>query len=183
MPPGSVKEEFQEIFSSELMSISGGLLAGTLLAIYVDRILSIPGVFVLMPGFLAMRGNISGSLSARLNSALHLGVLRPKLSRSQLLSENVAAVVSLSAIISLVLGVVAYLVTLFVFGIGHPSIILVSFFAGLLSNAIEIPITVVSTFQLFARGYNPENIMGPFITTVGDIVSIASLLLALWVFG
>ena len=71
-------KDFKEIFSSELVSIIIGLFAGTLLVIYTKKILLIPGMFILLPAFLEMRGNLDGSLSSRLSSGLFLGVVKPK---------------------------------------------------------------------------------------------------------
>jgi len=51
--------------------------------------------------------------------------------------------------------------------------------AGIIVNAIEIPLTLFTTFYLFRKGHDPNNIMGPFITSTGDVTSIISLLIAL----
>src|SRR3989344_4972561 len=175
---GIVTKDFKEIFSAEILSTTGGLVAGLLLALYVDKIYLIPGIFILLPGFLEMRGNISGSISARLSSGLFLGALKPKIRKNRILRGNIVASIILVIIISLLLGVIAYLVSFFVFGLSFPSIILIALLAGILSNIIEIPLTVVTTFWLFKRGHDPNNIIGPYLTTTGDIVSIASLLIA-----
>ena len=62
----------KEMFASEFVSVTGGVAAGTLLAFYTDKLQLIPGLFILMPGFLAMRGSIAASLAARISAALHL---------------------------------------------------------------------------------------------------------------
>ncbi|HLD41433.1 MAG TPA: magnesium transporter [archaeon] len=174
-----LRKDFKEILGAELISVSGGLLAGLLLAIFVDKLLLIPGLLILLPGFLEMRGNISGSLSARLSSGLFLGALKPKFGRNRILRGNVVASFLLVIILSLLLGFVAYLVNLFVLNTNVPSIILVSFIAGLLSNLIEIPLTIAITFWFFRKGHDPSNVMGPYVTTIGDIVSIVALLIGI----
>ena len=73
---GVFDKRFEEIFSAQLVSIIGGLIVGTLLAVYKDKILLIPGMFILLPGFLEMRGNISGTLASRLSSGLFLKVIK-----------------------------------------------------------------------------------------------------------
>ncbi len=70
-------EKFKEILFSQIISIIGGLIAGTFLAVHTDQLLLVPGLFILLPGFLEMRGSISGTLSARLSSGLFLGVIKP----------------------------------------------------------------------------------------------------------
>src|SRR3989344_1375687 len=82
-------KNFKEIMFSQSMAVIGGLIAGTLLAIYTDKILLIPGMIILLPGFLEMRGNISGSMSARLTSGLFLGVVEKE--KKQIIRGNVIA--------------------------------------------------------------------------------------------
>lgn len=171
-------KDFKEILSSEIISITGGLFAGTMLVFAVDEIYLIPGLFILLPGFLEMRGNISGSLSARLSSGLFVGALKPG-KKSKILKGNVFASIILVIIVSIILGIIAYFTSYFIFGISNLDIILIALIAGILSNFIEIPLTIFSTFWLFRHGHDPNNIMGPYITTIGDIVSIFSLLIAI----
>lgn len=176
-----MNKEFQEIFSSEVISIVGGVVAGIILSISVGRLEVIPGLLVLLPGFLGMRGNIGGSFSARLGSALHLGTLKPKLKNTGLLRDNILAVIFLAVIVSTFLGILAYLLTLFAFGINFPNIILISLIAGLIANLIQMPVTVITSFYLYSKGRDPDNIMGPYITTLGDVVSVVSLLIVIMV--
>ena len=51
--------------------------------------------------------------------------------------------------------------------------------AGIIANTIEIPLTLFTTLYLFKKGYDPNNIMGPFVTSTGDIISILSILITL----
>ena len=174
-----VAKDVKEILPVEVLSITGGLLAGAMLAFVVDKIYLVPGLLVLLPGFLEMRGNISGSLSARLSAGLLLGALKPKIERSRILKGNVAASFALVIFVSLFLGVLAYIASYYFFGIADTKIILISLLAGILSNVVEIPLTILTTFWLFRKGHDPNNIMGPYITTTGDIISILSLLIAI----
>lgn len=170
--------DFREIFSAELISITGGLIAGTLLSFAVDKIYLIPGFLILLPGFLEMRGNISGSLSARLSAGLFLGAIKP-IFKGKILKGNVAASFVLVVFLSLFLGMIAYAASSYFFGVAEIKIILIALIAGILSNVVEIPLTILMTFWLFRRGHDPNNIMGPYITTTGDIVSVLSLLIAI----
>lgn len=168
--------EFEEILVSEFISVTGGVLAGALIATYLDKIALVPGLLILLPGFLAMRGNISGSLAARLGAALHLGLLKK---HPGLLHRNAWAAFTLSIVVSAILGLVAYAGTWLFFHIHHPQIILVAVIASIISNIILIPLTTKTTIWLFNHGHDPDNIMGPYITTVGDIVSVVSLIIAI----
>lgn len=176
---GLFDKSFKEIFSSQIASIVGGLIAGTVLAIYADKLLLIPGMFVLLPGFLEMRGNISGSFASRLSSGLFLGVVKPNKFKTKVVKGNLLASFLLAIFVSFVLGLVAFLFNLFVFRTFMLKIILLPLIAGVIANAIEIPLTLLATFYLFRKGHDPNNIMGPFVTSTGDITSIVALLIAL----
>ena len=171
-------KNFREIFSSQIVSMIGGLTAGTLLAVYTDKILLIPGMFILLPGFLEMRGNISGSLAARLGSGMSLGVIKPNRMKTKIVKGNVLASSFLAVFISLLLGLLAFSFNLIAFDVVLPEIILLPLIAGIIDNAIEIPLTLFLTFYIFKKGHDPDNIMGPFITSTGDVTSIVSLHIA-----
>ena len=54
-----ISKNFKEIFTAEFISVTGGLIAGSLLVFQVDKLLLLPGLFILIPGFLEMRGSIT----------------------------------------------------------------------------------------------------------------------------
>lgn len=170
---------FKEMFTSQIISIIGGIIAGTILAIYTNKILLIPGMLILLPGFLEMRGNISGSFASRLSSGLFLGVIKPNRTKTKIIRGNLLASFFLVIFVSLALGLIAFLFNFFVFQIFTPTIIVIPIIAGIITNIIEIPLTLFVTFYLFRKGHDPNNIMGPFVTSTGDITSVVSLLLVL----
>jgi mgtE-like transporter len=174
-------KDFEEIFTSQIVSMIGGVLVGTIIAVYTNQTLLIPGMLILLPGFLEMRGNISGSFASRLSSGLFLGVINPKRIKTHIIKGNLAGSFSQALIVSLILGLIVFLFNFFVLKIVMPKIILVPLFAAIIANAVEIPLTLSATLYFFKKGHDPNNIMGPFVTTVGDITSVLALLFALMV--
>lgn len=172
-------KNFKEILSTQIVSIAGGLIAGTILAAYTKQIFLIPGIFVILPGLLEMRNNLSGSFAARLSSGLFLGVVNPNKLNTKATRGNFMASFLLALVTSIALGLIAFLVNIIFFHTNTPIIILIPIITGLIANAIEIPMTLVLTFYFFKKGHDPNNIMGPFITSIGDIISIVSLLITL----
>src|SRR3989344_1944989 len=166
-----LNKDEEEILASEFISISGGLVAGILLAVFVQKIYLIPGLFILIPGFLEMRGSLGGSLASRISSGLYLGAIKPRWKKNPLLISNIFATILLIMISSLVLGVFAYVSSKFFFNIDNVQIIFIALIAGTVS-LLMTPITVATTLYVFRKGYDPNNIMGPFITTLGDLVSV-----------
>ena len=171
---------FKEILSAQIFAIIGGLIAGVVLAIYTDRIFLIPGMLIILPGFMAMRGNISGTLASRISSGLFLKVINPNKIHTKLIRGNLRGSFTLGIIVSLVLGLIAFILNYFFIGVLTPLIILIPFLAGLISNFLLTPLTLLATIYIFKKGHDPDNIMGPFVTTIGDVTSIISLLIVVF---
>lgn len=170
---------FKEMLSSQTISIAGGIFTGVLLAFYIDKLFLLPGIFIFLPGFFEMRGNISGSFSSRLSSGLFLGVIKPERMNTKIIRGNLAASFLLVVPVCMILGLIAFLLNYLLLGIFSFQIIVLALVAGVIANVIEIPLTLFATFYLFRKGHDPNNIMGPFITSTGDITSVVSLLIAL----
>ncbi|MBU2639937.1 MAG: magnesium transporter [Nanoarchaeota archaeon] len=167
-------KSFEEIIFSQAFSIIGGLTAGTLLAIYTDRILLIPGLFILLPGFLEMGNAISGSLSARISSKLHLRELT-----HSILIKNIIASFVLIILSSISLGAITYLLSRFIFGIDNLRLILIPIVAAVISGIILLPLTSKITITLYHHHEDPDNLIGASSTTLGDIINIGAILLAI----
>jgi mgtE-like transporter len=172
--------QFTEILTAELISVSGGLLGGTFLASFLNEIQLIPGLLILLPGFLQLRGAISGSLSGRIAAGLFLGVVKPKF-RQKIIYKNFFASFILAVVIALLLGSLATFMSAYFFRVASLKLIPIAVLAAFFSHIIEIPQTILVTLWLFKRGLDPNDIMGPYTTTIGDIVSIISLYLAILV--
>jgi mgtE-like transporter len=55
--------------------------------------------------------------------------------------------------------------------------------AGFLSNVIMITITFFSDIWLYRRGIDPDNVIGPYITTVGDTIGLLTIIASAKVLG
>ncbi len=176
-----MRGDLKEMLSAELGGVTIALAAGTGLAFATDQIALVPGLFILIPGFLGMRGSVSGSLAARIGSALHLGEIQKPYTRSPLLYANMGAAVALNLVTSVLLGVASYLLSRMVFATASLDVVWVAVIAGAVATAVLTPLTAASTVALFDRGVDPDNVMGPYVTSTGDVISILSLLLAVWV--
>ncbi|MBI5871511.1 magnesium transporter [archaeon] len=176
---GLFDKNFKEMLSVQTVSVIGDIIVGILLAVYVNKLLLIPGMLLLLPGFLEMRGNISGTLSSRLSSGLFLGVIKPAKPNKRIIKGNLVASFALAFLVSLALGLIAFAFNYLILGVLTFEILLLPLIAGIIANAIEVPLALFATIYMFRKGHDPNNIMGPFITTTGDITSILALLIAL----
>jgi len=168
---------------SELISISGGTVAGLLLASMLDFIERVPSLVFLLPGFLALRGSIAGAMSARLGTALHVGTIEPKIGLNPELLENLSASMFLSVVVSVWAGFLSHFICtlLHVQSIGVLKLMLVGLVGGALSSVLLTPFATVAAILVFKFGVDPDNVMGPIITTVGDVVAVLCLLAAYWI--
>lgn len=169
-------KDFKEIFFSQIISVIGGLIAGTVLAIYSNKLLIIPGILLLIPSFLEMRGSISGTLFSRISSGLFLGVIKTNRYNTKIVKGNAVSSFVLSIIVSIILGFIVFLFNYYILGVFYIWVVFLPILAAIISSIIDIPIVFISTFYLFKKGHDPNNIMGPFITSTGDVISVIGFL-------
>ncbi len=159
----------------------GGLLAGVVLSGMRAEFEAVPGLLVLVPALLATRGNVYGSLGARVATALHQGIIEPSLrERDERLQAAVAAAIGNGLLASAFAAVLAFL-ALRVLG-GNPAplwmLVSIALVAGALSGVVLSFVVLTVVFAGYRHGYNPDTLVGPVVTTAGDIFGVAFLLLA-----
>lgn len=155
----------------------GGVLTGGLLGSMADLFESIPGLIVVVPAIIALRGNISTAFGSRLGSAYHLGVIDANNLFNKELKENIIGSLTLSFVVSGVVGILAYLSTLLFFNV-QPDVVkllLIVIVAGVLSSLMLTMLTVSIIYVVFRQGLDPDNITGPALATFGDIVTMLCL--------
>ncbi len=169
----SVKSIVGEALPFELVCTIGGVFAGVILVWMIDAIEMIPGLLVLVPAILGMRGNISCTLGSRLGSAIHLGLIS-RIERNPELINNVAGSLTLSLIMSVVLGILAHLFTvaLGMQSVGVVVLVSIAVFAGVSSGLILAVIAVVITIGAFRYGIDPDNVTTPALGTLGDVITM-----------
>ena len=82
-------------------------VAGAFLGSITGTLERYPGLLVLVPAAIGLRGNIFGSFGNRLSTSIHAGTFRWSLRRETVLGQNVLASMLLTMAISLALAVVA----------------------------------------------------------------------------
>ena len=142
-----------------------------------------PGLLVIIPGAIGMRGNIFGSFASRLSTNLHIGIVSPKFEFSEELNYNIFSSFVLTLILSLFLGIVS---KLFCILLNSPSMsmidfILISVIAGLISNLIMLPITMFISFKSFEHGWDPDNITSPIIAAFGDLFTLPAIIISTFI--
>ena len=182
----SAKDVYRDALPVILISLVAGLFAGTILGSETMRngIESVPGLLLLLPAFLATRGGVYGSLGARLSSGLHQGIIEPNFELDKRLSNAVLASFINGMAVSVFIAVVTF-VLLAVFGQTGSLLQLVGIMviAGFLSAVLMLTVLVSVIIVGYRRGLDPDNIIGPVVTTLGDVFGVLFLLVGVYLVG
>ncbi len=156
------------------------ILAGWLMSISNELFLLLPGLIILIPGAIGVRGAIFGSLGSRLGSAMHLGVIEQFSFRNKHIKNNVYAAMTLTVLSSVFLGFLAGSFALFFSfkSISMLSIVLISFIGGIIAGIVLLLITFFTSFTAYRRGWDPDNVTSPLITALGDFITIPALIIS-----
>jgi len=174
-------DAYREALPVLAASAVGGLFAGVVLGGMQAELRRVSGLLVLVPALLATRGNVYGALGAKLSSALHQGLIDPAFDPDdERLVAALTAAMANGVLVSLFAAVVAYgaLVALAWPTASLPTLLGIAAVAGLLSGAALTVVVVSAVFVGFRRGLNPDTLVGPVVTTTGDVFGMAMLLVA-----
>ena len=168
-------------FAALLVSSFGDLVAGVTLGVITGTLEELPGLLVLVPAAIGMRGNIFGALGSRLGTVIHTGQFSLARRRDTVVGQNVVAALLLSVAISFVLGVLAKAIAVAFAVPGTISIldfVVISVIGGILSSLVVAAITIGVAALAVRREWDLDNVAAPVVTAAGDMVTLPSLFLA-----
>jgi mgtE-like transporter len=173
-------------FLALLLSSGGDLLAGLTLGSITGTLEELPGLLVLVPAAIGMRGNVFGALGSRLGTSIHMGTFQLSRRLDTVVGQNLAASFSLSLAISLLLAVLAKVVAVG-FGVSDTmsvaDFVVISVIGGVLSSIVVLVITIGVAGLSARRDWDLDNVSAPIVTAAGDIVTLPSLFLATYLVG
>ena len=173
-------------FVALLISSGGDLLAGLVLGSITGTLEALPGLLVLVPAAIGMRGNVFGALGSRLGTAIHTGTFQLSRRRDTVVGQNLAAAMAMSLGISLVLAILAKSIAV-AFGIENTisvaDFVVISVIGGFLSSIVVMGITVGVATLSVRRGWDLDNVSAPIVTAAGDMVTLPALFLATYLVG
>lgn len=157
------------------------LVAGAFLGALVTTFEELPGLLVMVPAAIGLRGNIFSTFGNRISTAVHTGSFTTAIRRDTVLGQNVLVAMSLTVVMSLVLAVVARVVSL-AFGvedaIGVLELALISLVGGVLASVIVLGASVLLAVMSVRRDWDLDNLVAPSVSTLGDVFTIPCLFLA-----
>jgi mgtE-like transporter len=158
----------------------GELFAGSILGKMHEKLDLIPGLIILIPAVMGLRGNIGTALGSRLSASLHLGIIRKKFALNRFNMHNAGAGLSLSFAVSIIIGIFSKFACQF---FGLPSIplvnlLLIAILASIMASLMLIPTTVALTYFAYNNKLNPDNIVAPVIGMIGDVITVFVVFIA-----
>src|SRR6476646_9537158 len=81
----------RQALAALLVSSGGDLLAGLTLGAITGTLEALPGLLVLVPAAIGMRGNIFGAMGSRLSTAIHTGTFQLSRRPDTVVGQNLAA--------------------------------------------------------------------------------------------
>ena len=178
--------DFEESVAALILSTFGALITGLVMGHGSERLVIIPALVLLIPPTIGLRGNIYASLGSRLGSYLHTGKITPEFIINPRIVNNIYSSTFLLLVFSILSGIfaaqIAFFMKMFVIGGTEVSfsvlvldLALISALAAFLSTILMIPFTIALAIGSYRWGWNPDNITAPFITLLGDMVTLPIL--------
>ncbi len=160
------------------IGLAATLVAGLVLGAARGSLERFPGLLVLIPAAIGVRGAIFGALTARLGTGMLTGQFTPELRRDSFLGRQLEGATYLSLATALLIAVVAWVASAV---LGLPSIdplrlITVSLVGAVVSSVVMAVAAVFLTRLAERRGWDVDDVGAPMITAAGDLVGLPALI-------
>ena len=178
---GRDQRAYRDSFVALVLSAITSLVAGVTLATTTDTLEELPGLLLLVPAALAVKGNVFGALGSRLGTSIHAGTFRLSPRLDSAVGQNIMAAMLLSLVISVVIAVMAKGVAI-VFAVSPTmslaDFIVVSTVGGMLASVFMLAITLLLANGSGRYGWDLDNVVSPLVTAASDLMSLPALILA-----
>ena len=168
------------------LNSSTSLVAGAFLGAITGTLARYPGLLVLVPAAIGMRGNIFGSFGNRISTTIHTGTFSLSARPDTVLGQNVLAAGILTAGISFLAAVVAKAIAV---GLGLEGTIglldlaTVSIVGGALGSIVVLAASLALAGGAVRYGWDLDNVNAPLVSTLGDVLTLPALWLATGLLG
>ncbi len=174
----SIRVVFRIILPLFLLTLLFDFVGGAFLGAYFEKLMfSYPAILIILPGLMGLRGNVFGSLGSRISTRLYIGDLEPSIKEKHV-SNNILLSIVASSLPAFILWLIS------VIKLRSPAldaleiVVSSSVFIGLILGIATAWVVILA----FRRKIDPDNVAGPAITTIADMVSIPGLILFIILF-
>lgn len=177
---GSGAQARQSLVALALNSTTS-LVAGAILGSITGTFEQLPGLLVLVPAAIGLRGNVFSALGNRLSTAIITGTLELSPRRHGVLGQNVTASLVLTVAMSALLAVLAKGVSVALGIAGSIPLVrlaLISVVGGALASVVVLAATVGIAVAAVRFDWDLDNVTAPLVSTLGDVLTLPALWLA-----
>ena len=170
-----------QTFIALAVNSTTSLVAGVTLGALTGTFERLPGLLVLVPAAIGLRGNVFSALGSRLSTAVHTGEFTLSRRRGTVLVENVIGALILTSGLSLAIAFGAWLLARTALGtdpIRLVDLATISIAGGLLASAVVLAVTIGLAVGAARRGWDLDNLVAPVVSTLGDVLTLPALWLA-----
>src|SRR5687768_11602963 len=182
LPGADARQGLVALALNSSTSLAAGAVLGSLTETFERR----PGLLLLVPAAIGLRGNVFGSLGNRVSTSIHAGELQLRLRRSTVLGQNVLAAGALTLGMSVVLVLLTSVISVGL-GLGHTiglaDLTLVSVGGGTLASLPVLAATLGLAAGAVRFGWDLDNVTAPLVSTLGDVLTLPALYLATGLLG
>lgn len=168
------------------LNSSTSFVAGGVLGAITGTFERYPGLLVLVPAAIGLRGNVFSALATRLSTSIHTGTFRFSPRRDTVLGQNVTAAIVLTLGLSAVLALIAKVIAV-ALGVEHTvplgDLAVISVVGGLLASGFVLAATVGMAGGATRWGWDLDNVSAPIVSTLGDVLTLPALWLATGLVG
>lgn len=163
-----------------LIGLIATLIAGIVLGAGRGPLEAHPGLLILIPAAIGMRGSIFGALASRLGTGILTGEFEPDIQRGNFLGRQIEAAALLTVSTSVEAGVLAWAIAgmLGIPAIAMVDLVAVSLVAGVISSVFLLGVTIRLARSANEREWSMDDVGAPTITATGDLITLPALLLA-----
>ncbi len=168
-----------------VLSTLASFVAGLTLSAIEGRLRALPGLVILIPASVGMRGVISGATGARLGTAVATGLFEVSWRRGSPLRQNATVGAILTLASSVMIAALAT-VAAAAFGretIGFLSLVTISVIGGTVGSVFVLFVTIGVAIISFRRSYDLDAVATPVVTAIGDMVTLPAIFLASFLVG
>ena len=155
----------------------GDYISGLFLHIFEPIIKAVPIIMALLPTASDARGDVYSSYGSRLGTLLHLGVLEKYL-KSELLALTILLISA-----NLWVGILVLIISSVIGNrdLGFIDMLFIPLFSAVASAVFMVPATTWLALASFRHGLDPDNLVSPIATLLGDLVTIPTIVLGYFV--
>lgn len=157
-----------------------GIFVGQILNSREKSLVSMPAILILIPSLIKIGGDTGSMLGARLSSAFHMG-LGDNLRSNPVVHNSVIAASIVGFVSSISVSILVFLASSFLgFGMPFLTILEISLIAVVIELSVVYCATVAIAFISHRFGIDPDDTVIPFIASLGDLVGVTGIFIALY---